>query len=133
MKGDYMNAIFNNAAVYRTWLMLKITYAIVPIVIGLDKCFTWLLVDWAKYVSPLVMDYMSVLTVAQFIMVTGVIEILAGVFLWFYPRFGAYVIALWMALVIANLVSMNMFYDIIARDTVIGIGALALAWLTPVQ
>lgn len=128
-----MNAIFNNAAVYRTWLMLKITYAIVPIVIGLDKCFTWLLVDWAKYVSPLVMDYMSVLTVAQFIMVTGVIEILAGVFLWFYPRFGAYVIALWMALVIANLVSMNMFYDIIARDTVIGIGALALAWLTPVQ
>lgn len=112
--------------------MLKITYTLVPIIIGLDKLFRWWLVNWAEYTSPFVLDYLP-LTLTQFVVVTGMIEIIAGVIVWFYPRFGAYVIVAWMVLVIVNLASMNRFYDIIARDLVIAIGALALAWLTEAQ
>lgn len=120
-----MNAI----KVFQTWFMLKVTYALVPILLGLDKCFTGWIVHWSKYVSPAIMGYIP-LTMDQFLILVGIIEIIAGIVVWFYPRLGAYVIVCWMALVILNLASMNAFYDIIARDVVIAIGALALAWLS---
>lgn len=119
----------NIAKVSQTWFMLRITYALVPIFVGLDKCFTGLIVDWSKYVSPVVMAYLP-LTIGQLLLLIGVIEIVAGVVVWFYPRIGAYIVVAWMALIILNLASMNAFYDIIARDVIIAIGALALAWLT---
>lgn len=120
--------------VNRTQTMLKITYALVPILIGLDKLSAWLLVDWAKYTSPLVSALLPAgISGVTFVVITGIIEIAAGLLVWFYPRFGAYVVAAWMGLVILNLASMNTYYDIIARDAVIAIGALALAWLTQAQ
>jgi uncharacterized membrane protein YphA (DoxX/SURF4 family) len=121
--------IMNNAKVLHTWLLLKITYALVPILLGLDKMFTGLIVNWAQYVSPLISLYIP-LAMPQFLLLVGVIEIVAGILVWFYPRFGAYVIVAWMGLIIVNLITMNAFYDIIARDIVIAIGALALAWLS---
>ena len=119
----------NIVKISQTWFMLRITYALVPILVGLDKCFTGLIVDWSKYVSPVVMTYLP-LTIGQLLLLVGVIEIVAGVVVWFYPRIGAYIVVAWMALIILNLASMNAFYDIIARDVIIAIGALALAWLT---
>lgn len=119
----------NNAKVLQTWLLLKITYAIVPVLLGLDKCFTGMIVNWVKYVSPFVAENMMV-TMPQFLVIVGIIEIIAGFVVWFYPRFGAYLVLAWMGLVILNLASMNMYYDIIARDLVIAIGALSLAWLS---
>lgn len=119
----------NNAKVFQTWFMLKLTYSLVPIVLGFDKCFTGLIVDWSKYVSPVIMAYVP-LTIAQCIMLVGIIEIVAGIVVWFYPRFGAYVVIAWLGLIIVNLATMKEMYDIIARDAVIAIGALALAWLT---
>lgn len=109
--------------------MLRIVYTLVPLLVGLDKIFTGLIVDWSKYVSPLLMEYIP-LTVAHFLIVVGIIEVVAGVVVWLYPRFGGYLVAAWMTLIIINLISMNTFYDIIARDAVIALGALALAWLT---
>lgn len=112
-------------------LLLKVVYTLSPIIIGLDKCFTWLIVDWMKYMSPVVVAYLPALvTAAQFVVITGIIEIIAGLIVWFYPRFGAYIVFAWMLLVVVDLASMNQFYDIIARDLVIAAGALALAWLS---
>lgn len=119
----------NNAKVLHTWLLLKVTYAIAPILLGLDKIFTGLIVNWAQYVSPFISLYMP-LDMPQFLMAVGIIEIVAGFVVWFYPRFGAYVVVAWLGLIILNLASMNAFYDIIARDIVIAIGALSLAWLS---
>lgn len=115
--------------VYRSWFLLRVVYAVVPIVIGLDKLFTWWLVDWSQYASPLIMALMP-LNLMHFIMLTAVIEIAAGVVVWLWPKFGGYLVAAWLLLVIINLASMNMFYDIIARDAVIAVGALVLAWLS---
>ena len=119
------------ASVNRAQLLLRLTYTIVPIAIGLDKCFTGYLANWTTYLSPSVIEYLPVaITISQFIMITGIIEIAAGILVWFYPRFGAYLVAAWMILVIANLATLHGFYDIIARDVVIAAGALALAWLS---
>jgi hypothetical protein len=118
----------NIIKVSQTWFMLKLTYTLVPIIIGLDK-FTNMVTDWPKYVSPIVMEYLP-LTMAQLLMAVGIIEIVAGVIVWFYPRLGGYIIVAWLGVIILNLASMNMYYDIIARDVVIAIGALALAWLS---
>lgn len=119
------------ASVNRAHLLLRLTYTIAPIAIGLDKCFTWYLVNWNTYVSPVIFEYLpGTVTISQFIMITGVIEIIAGALVWFYPRLGGYVITAWMILVIANLSSFHGFYDIIARDAVIAAGSLALAWLS---
>lgn len=121
----------NFAAVQRSQLLLKITYTLVPILIGIDKLYTWFIVDWMKYTSPLIISLLpSTLNATTFIAITGIIEIAAGLILWFYPRFGAYLIFAWMILVILDLASMNQWYDIIARDAVIAVGALVLAWLT---
>ncbi|MCL5875938.1 MAG: hypothetical protein M1114_05700 [Candidatus Dependentiae bacterium] len=121
----------NIASVNRAQMLLKITYALVPIIIGFDKIFAWMLVDWAKYSSPVIIGLLPIsMTTLHFVMLTGIIEVIAGIFVWFYPRLGAYIIVAWMALVIVNLATMNQFYDIIARDGVIAVGALALAWLS---
>lgn len=119
----------NNSLVIKTWSLLRCTYAVAPIALGLDKCFTGLIVDWTKYVSPVVMSYLP-LNIAQFVVLVGIIEILAGIIVWFYPRFGAYLVAAWLGLIIVNLATMQGLLDIIARDVVIAIGAVALAWLT---
>lgn len=117
--------------VNQTWFLLKLTYTLVPIIIGLDKCFGWWLVNWLQYTSPMVADYLPAsISVTQFVVITGIIEIVAGVIVWVRPRLGAYIILAWMLLVIGDLASMNKFYDIIARDGVIALGALALAWLS---
>ncbi len=119
----------NNALVVQTWMLLRITYALVPIIVGLDKCFTGLIVNWPQYVCPLVALHLP-LTMSHFLMLIGAIEIAAGLLVWFRPHLGAYVIVAWMGLIIGNLMLMNAFFDIIARDVVIAIGALALAWLS---
>jgi hypothetical protein len=124
----------NHLKVYNAWFLLRVTYAAVPIIIGLDKCFTWLLVDWIRYTSPWILSLLPAsITATQFILITGIIEILAGLLVWFRPRAGAYLVFAWMFLVILNLASMNLFYDIIARDAVIAVGALTLAWLSEAQ
>lgn len=120
----------NNVKVYQTWFMLKITYALAAILLGLDKCFTGLIVDWTKYLSPTVIEYVPFLSIAHALFLAGIIEILAGIIVWFYPRFGGYLVAAWVVLIIINLATMNTFYDIIARDGLIAIGAIALAWLS---
>ena len=119
----------NHTKVYYTWLMLKVTYALVPILIGVDKLIGWWLVDWSQYTSPWVLQFIP-LSMMNFVIATAVIEIVAGIFVWISPRWGAYLVAAWMILVVIDLASMNMYYDIIARDLVIAIGALALAWLS---
>lgn len=120
----------NIAKIHRAWYLLRTTYTAVPIIIGLDKCFTWLLVNWNIYTSPLIAEYLPALVSTHLIVISGVIEIAAGLLVWFYPRFGAYLVAAWMLLIVADLATLHNFYDIMARDMVIAIGALGLAWLS---
>jgi hypothetical protein len=59
----------------------------------------------------------------------GVVEIVAGLVVAIRPRFGGYLVAAWLAGIIANLLLQGDFYDIALRDFGLLLGALSLARL----
>ncbi|HSW77134.1 MAG TPA: hypothetical protein VLG50_08810 [Candidatus Saccharimonadales bacterium] len=115
---------------FKAWSMFRVTYALAPILVGLDKMmFTNFLVEWSKYVSPVVLQLLH-LNLNHFLILVGVLEIVGGIMLWFYPRLGGYTVATLMGLVVINLLTMHMYYDIIVRDIIIMIGVIGFCWMT---
>jgi hypothetical protein len=114
------------------WATLKCIYGLVPIVLGLDKFFYYI-VNWNIYVSPFVAAHIPV-TIPHFVMIVGIIEIIAGlIVLSHWTRFGAYIVALWILLIIINLFAIGGLMDIILRDLVIAVGYVAYAILTQIK
>ena len=66
----------------------------------------------------------------QFMMVVGVVEIIAGIGVALKPRVFAYIVAIWLLLIIINLLSIPGYYDIALRDLGLLLGALALGRLS---
>jgi uncharacterized membrane protein YphA (DoxX/SURF4 family) len=112
---------------YLAFLLLRIGYAVLPILAGLDK-FTHVLADWPKYLSPRVAGTLG-LAPQTFMWTVGVIEIVAGLLVAFTPRFGAWVVAAWLVGIIVNLLLLPGYYDIALRDVGLAVGAIALALL----
>jgi uncharacterized membrane protein YphA (DoxX/SURF4 family) len=112
---------------YQTYLLLRIGFTVAPIAFGLDKFFN-VLVHWPKYLAPWVNTIMPG-TGQQFMYVVGVVEILAGIAVLVKPRYGAYLVALWLAGIIVNLLSFPGFFDIALRDFGLFVAAVALARL----
>jgi uncharacterized membrane protein YphA (DoxX/SURF4 family) len=115
------------------WWTLRLTYGLVPIIAGLDK-FTNLLTDWTHYLNPLATRVVPVAP-ATFMHIVGVIEIVAGVLVLNRrtTRFGAYLVAAWLAAIALNLITMGAYLDVAVRDLVMGIGAFTLAKLTELR
>jgi hypothetical protein len=59
-----------------------------------------------------------------------VIEIVAGLGVFFKPRIFAYVVSAWLLLIIANLLMIPGYFDVALRDLGLSLGALALARLS---
>ena len=115
---------------YQAFALLRVAFTVAPIAFGLDKFFN-VLVDWPNYLAPWIND-IAPGTGQQFMYAVGVTEILAGVVVALRPRYGAYVVAAWLAGIIVNLLSYSGFYDIALRDFGLMLGALALARLAAV-
>ena len=110
--------------------LLKISYGLFFIVVGVDKFFNYI-VNWHKYVSPYVLEYVDYTTLSYGV---GVLEILLGLLvLTYWTRVGAYAIAVWIFVVIVNILSMKMYFDIAARDALLLVGAVALAMIDEVS
>jgi hypothetical protein len=112
------------------WQALRLTYALVPIIAGLDK-FTNLLVDWKQYASPMLSNLP--ISVSTFMMIVGVIEIVAGVIVFLNARIGGYIVAAWLAAIAINLVTTGKYFDVAVRDLVMAVGAFSLAKLSEVR
>src|SRR4051794_17447002 len=115
---------------YQAFLMLRVGFTVAPILFGLDKFFN-VMVDWPKYLAPWINDIIPG-TAQQFMYFVGVTEIVAGVLVALKPRYGAYVVAAWLAGIIINLLTYSGFYDIALRDFGLMMGALTLARLASV-
>ncbi|EJF08808.1 MULTISPECIES: hypothetical protein [Pontibacter] len=109
--------------------LTKYTYALVPILAGLDK-FLHLLTDWDKYLAPVVADILPFST-GTFMSLVGIIEIIAGVFVLVKPKIGALVVGLWLVGIAINLLLTGEYYDIAVRDLVMAVGAFSLYLLLP--
>ena len=102
-------------------------FVALPAVAGIDK-FTHLLTNWDGYLAPW-MARMSPLSVHGTMLVVGVIEIVAALTVAIKPKFGAYVVAAWLAAIIVNLVTGYGFLDVALRDFGLMLGAMALGRL----
>jgi hypothetical protein len=112
----------------QAYLLLLSGFVAAPILAGLDKFFH-VLTDWDKYIAPfvdtLVGGYGPTLMLAA-----GVVEIVAGIGMWFRPRVFSYVVAAWLGVIIVNLLLIPGFFDVALRDLGLLLGALALGRLS---
>jgi len=119
--------------VFQAYKILHVGFTVAPIVAGLDKFFH-ALVDWDKYLAPAVNNLLGGHG-STFMLVVGVIEIIAGIGVALRPRVFSYVVAAWLAGIILNLLLFppsHAFphYDVALRDLGLCLGALALGRLS---
>jgi uncharacterized membrane protein YphA (DoxX/SURF4 family) len=115
---------------YQGFLLLRIGFTVAPIVFGLDK-FTNVLVDWTQYLAPWINDIIPG-SESDAMYLVGVVEIAAGVIVGLRPRYGAYLVAAWLAGIIVNLLTYSGYYDIALRDFGLMLAALTLARLASI-
>jgi hypothetical protein len=101
-----------------------------PVIAGLDK-FVHILTNWDAYLAPAIADVLP-MSAHAFMLVVGVIEVVAGLLVAWRPRIGAWVVAGWLAGIMLNLVLRGHALDIVLRDFGLCLAALALARLSVV-
>lgn len=113
---------------YQAYQILHLGFTVAPIVAGLDKFFN-LLVNWEQYLPPAVSNLLGGHG-HEMMLLVGVIEIIAGLGVFFKPKVFAYVVSAWLLLIIVNLLMIPGYYDVALRDFGLALGALALARLS---
>jgi hypothetical protein len=113
---------------HQAFQILHWGFAALPILAGVDK-FVHLLANWDLYLAPIIPQTLHV-SGHTFMMIVGVVEIIAGLIVAIKPRIGSYVVAAWLWGIIVNLLLLRGFYDVALRDFGLSLGALALARLS---
>ncbi len=113
---------------YQAFRILQTGFVIALIIAGFDKFF-YFLTNWSQYLSPLALRVLGA-HVREFMMLVGIIEMGAGIGVFFKPRFFSSIIALWLFLIILNLLLLGGYFDIILRDFVLLLAACALGKLS---
>jgi hypothetical protein len=117
---------------YQAYCLLWLGFIAAPIIAGLDKFFH-LLVNWDSYLAPVVNRALGGHG-HGFMLLAGVVEVIAGIGVAIWPRVFAYVVAAWLLGIIGNLLLFPPshpfpHYDVALRDFGLFLGALALARL----
>src|SRR4051812_11663920 len=102
--------------VNKVQLILKLTFGLVPIVAGLDK-FTNILTDWTHYLAPSIVNVLP-FSANTFMMIVGVIEIVAGVIVLIRTDVGAFIVSAWLVLIALSLIIGGQYFDVAVRDLV---------------
>lgn len=113
---------------YQAFKILQVAFVIAPIIAGLDKFFN-LLTHWSQYLAPLASKLVAGHDGA-FMMVVGVVEIVAGIGVLFKPRVFAYIVSLWLLAIIINLLLSGRYFDIALRDVGLMLAAFSLGKLS---
>ena len=120
-----METINLNQSIRPVFNVLRITFGIVPIVAGLDK-FTNLLTDWAQYLHPGIVSMLP-FSPHVFMMIVGVIEIIAGIIVLVRPAIGGTIVSIWLILIALTLLASGKYLDVAVRDLVMAISAFSMA------
>lgn len=131
--GSRLEPVNLNDGAYQAYKLLHIGFTVAPIVAGVDKFFH-VLVDWDAYLAPLANRVLAG-NGHVFMVVVGIIEIIAGIGVALRPRIFSYVVAGWLLGIIVNLLLIPPsnpipHYDVALRDFGLLLGALALARLS---
>lgn len=120
-----MSTTTSNQQIKSVFNLLKLTFGLVPIVAGLDK-FTNLLTDWEVYLHPGLASLLP-FSVHTFMIIVGIIEIVAGIIVLTRPAIGGFIVAGWLTLIALTLLASGSFLDVAVRELVMAIGAFSLA------
>jgi hypothetical protein len=115
---------------YQAFALMWLAFTVAPIAFGLDKFFN-VMVEWPVYLAPWIND-IAPGSGQDFMYFVGATEIAAGLVVALKPRYGAYIVAAWLAGIIVNLLTHSGYYDIALRDFGLMLGALTLARLAAV-
>jgi uncharacterized membrane protein YphA (DoxX/SURF4 family) len=118
----------SSSPAHQAYRILQFGFAVAPILAGLDKFFH-LLANWDQYL-PETVARISPIPAHTLMLVVGVIEIVAGIGVALKPRIFAYIVAVWLAVIIINLLLIPGYFDIALRDFGLLLAALALARLS---
>ncbi len=113
---------------YGAFWLLRVGFVVLPLLMGADK-FANKLTYWPDYLAPWTVDLLP-FSAQTAMYVVGVVEIVAGIAVALRPRYAAYVVALWLAGIVVNLLTFSGFYDVALRDVGLLVAALALARLS---
>ena len=112
----------------QAFMLLRVAFAVAPILFGLDKFAEVMISDWPKYLAPEFNDLIPGSAQDAMYMV-GAVEIAAGLVVALSPRFGGLLVAGWLAGIIVSLLLVGGYADIALRDFGLLVGALALSRL----
>lgn len=115
-----------NRPSYKAFKILQFGFVAAPVLAGLDKFFN-IMVDWTKYLSPVVTNMIDG---HIFMQIVGVVEIVAGIIVFVNPRLGGMIVGCWLVGIILNLLTIPAYLDIALRDLGLALGAFALAQLS---
>ena len=115
---------WRNNPSYQAYQTLHLCFTVAPILAGIDKFFH-LLCNWDQYLAPWVAG-LSPIGGHDLMLTAGAIEAAAGILVAVRPRLGASVVGVWLCLIIANLLSMGAYFDVVLRDLGLALGAFAL-------
>ncbi|KGO09918.1 hypothetical protein I6H88_21540 [Elizabethkingia bruuniana] len=125
-----MESTIKNQSLTQTFNLLKYTFGIVPIVAGADK-FTNLLTNWEQYINPTIANLLP-FSISVFMMIVGVIEIIAGIIVLKKPEIGGHIVAAWLTVIALTLLLGFNYVDVAVRDLVMAISALSMARLSKI-
>src|SRR3954465_14823483 len=86
----------------QAFLVMRIAFTVAPILFGLDKFANVLTDDWTKYLCTAFNDILPG-NAETGMHIVGVVEIAAGLVVAIAPRWGALLVAGWLAGIILNL------------------------------
>lgn len=112
----------------QAFTLLRVAFAVAPILFGLDKFAEILFDNWPAYLATEFNDLIPG-DGQDAMYAVGVVEILAGVIVFAAPRFGGLLVAGWLAGIIVSLLLVGGYGDIALRDFGLLVGALALSRL----
>lgn len=118
---------FSGDGGYQAFRILQFAFVVAPILAGLDKFFN-LLTNWSQYLSPLALRVIQYHD-QGFMMVAGVVEVIAGIGVFCKPKVFAYIVALWLLGIITNLLLSGYYFDIALRDLGLLLAAVSLGKL----
>jgi len=105
-------------------------FVALPTIAGIDK-FTHILTNWDQYLAAPIAKILP-FSGHVFMMIVGVIELIAALIVALKPRVGAYIVAAWLVGIMVNLFIDRGWYDIALRDFGLFLAALALGRLAAI-
>ena len=111
--------------VSQAFTLLRIGFAVLPILMGLDKFAEVMNDNWTAYLASEFNDIIPG-NAEDAMYAVGVVEILAGLVVLVAPRFGGLLVAGWLSGIILSLLLVGGYGDIALRDFGLVLGALTL-------